>query len=127
MMMWKSANRIRNVTSSLAAAVIALAWPASPMRAQPTAAPEYEVDRTWPKAFPDRWVIGGLGGLCVDANDHVLILNRQDVLDADLNAGRLAPPMIEVDAAGTVVHSWGDPKLIDPRLHSCYFDKDGNV
>jgi DNA-binding beta-propeller fold protein YncE len=90
-------------------------------------APRYEVDATWPKPLPDRWVLGGLGGVCVDAQDHVLILNRQDVLEGDLNAGRLAPPMIEFDPAGNVVHSWGDPKLIDPRLHSCHFDKDGNV
>src|SRR5712692_2816346 len=79
--------------------------------------PEYEVDLSWPKPFPDRWVLGGLGGVCVDAQDHVLILNRQDVLEGDLNAGRLAPPIIEVDSAGNVVNSWGDPKLLDPRLH----------
>src|SRR5215470_14638825 len=35
--------------------------------------------------------------------------------------------MIEFDPAGNVVHSWGDPKLIDSRLHSCHFDKDNNV
>ncbi len=90
-------------------------------------APRYEADLTWPKPLPNRWVIGGLGGLCVDAQDHVLILNRQDVLEGDLNAGRLAPSMIEFDPAGNVVNSWGDPKLLDPRLHSCHFDKDGNV
>jgi DNA-binding beta-propeller fold protein YncE len=85
------------------------------------------VDPTWPKPLPNRWVIGGLGGLCVDANDHVLILNRQDVIDADLNAGHLAPPIIELDPDGNVVRSWGDPKLIDSRLHSCYFDKNDDV
>jgi len=89
--------------------------------------PKYEVDRSWPKPFPDRWVIGGLGGLCVDGQDHVLILNRQDVLEGDLNSGHLAPSLIEIDPAGNVVNSWGDPKLLDPRLHSCYFDKDNNV
>src|SRR5258708_17593119 len=39
----------------------------------------------------------------------------------------MAPPMPEFDSAGNLVHSWGDPKLIDSRLHSCHFDKDGNV
>jgi DNA-binding beta-propeller fold protein YncE len=68
-----------------------------------------------------------LGGLCIDAQDHVLILNRQDVIEGDLNAGRLAPSMIEFDPAGHVVNSWGDPNLLDPRLHSCHFDKEGNV
>jgi sugar lactone lactonase YvrE len=101
--------------------------------------PRYEVDPTYPKPLPDRWVTGGLGGHCIDAQDHVLLLNRQDVLDGDLNAGRLAPLMIELDTTGKVVHSWGDPKLIEgtvagfrvgptsSRLHTCHFDKDGNV
>ncbi len=54
-------------------------------------APKYEVDRSWPKPFPDRWVIGGLGGVCVDLHDHVFLLNRQDVPEIDLNSGHLAP------------------------------------
>ena len=92
-----------------------------------TAATKFEADLSWPKPLPDKWVLGGLGGLCVDAQDHVLILNRQDILPGELNAGKLAPPMIEFDPAGNVVNSWCDPKLIDSRLHSCHFDKDGNV
>jgi DNA-binding beta-propeller fold protein YncE len=90
-------------------------------------APKYEVDATWPKPLPERWVLGGLGGLCVDNRDHVLILNRQDVLDTDLNAGYLAPAIIEFDPAGNVVNSWGDLKAMDPRLHSCFFDHEDNV
>ena len=90
-------------------------------------APRYEADLSWPKPFPDRWVLGGLGGVCVDSQDHVFILNRQDVIDGDLNGGKLAPSIIEIDPAGNVVNSWGDPKLLDPRLHSCHTDKDGNM
>ena len=90
-------------------------------------APRYEAVVNWPKPLPERWVLGGLGGHCVDAKDHVLILNRQDVQDGDLHAGQLAPPLIEFDPAGNMVHAWGDPKILDPRLHSCHFDKDGNV
>src|SRR5213593_354408 len=92
-----------------------------------TAAPRYEADVSWPKPLPDRWVLGGLGGVCVDAQDHVFILNRQDVIEGDLNGGKLAPPIIEFDPAGSVVNSWGDPKLLDPRLHSCRVDKDNNI
>jgi DNA-binding beta-propeller fold protein YncE len=72
-------------------------------------------------------VLGGLGGVCVDNQDHVFILNRQDVVEGDLNAGTLAPPIIEFDPAGNVVNSWGDTKLLDPRLHSCRVDKDNNI
>ena len=89
-------------------------------------APRYAVDPAWPKPLPDRWILGGLGGVCVDAQDHVVILNRQDIFDGELTAGHLAPPIIEFDPAGNVVHSWSDPQLLDPRLHSCHFDKDGN-
>ncbi len=96
-------------------------------RARAQSAVHYEVDASWPKPLPDRWILGGLGGLCVDAQDHVFILNRQDIIDGELNAGQLAPPIIEFDSAGNLVHSWGDAKLLDPRLHSCRFNKDNNI
>ena len=100
----------------------------APLSAQaPGAVPRYKVDASWPKPLPDRWVLGGLGGVCVDAQDHVLLLNRQDVLDGDLNAGHLAPSVIEFDSAGTLINSWGDPSLLDSRLHSCHFDHENNV
>jgi len=115
---------IRAGTCALAAIAAGILYP--PSSQADGIAPQYEADLSWPKPLPDRWVIGGLGGLCVDANDHVFILNRQDVLEGDLNAGRLAPPVIELDPAGNVVNSWGDPNLLDPRLHSCYVDQDNN-
>jgi DNA-binding beta-propeller fold protein YncE len=87
----------------------------------------YAVDPSWPKPLPDRWVLGGLGGVCVDAHDHVLVLNRQDAPADDLNAGQQAPAIIEFDPAGNVVNTWGSAELLDPRLHSCFFDADGNV
>ncbi len=108
-----------------AAVVIAILCPPSAL-AQ-SGAPRYEVDASWPKPLPDRWVLGGLGGVCIDNDDHVFLLNRQDVIEGDLNAGRLAPPIIEIDPAGNMVHSWGDLKVLDPRLHSCHFDKDNNM
>jgi hypothetical protein len=113
------------------AGACALAIAAAAILSLPTSqaqnSPRYEADVNWPKPLPERWVLGGLGGICVDARDHVLILNRQDVIEGDLNGGTLAPPMIEFDPAGNVVHSWGDPNLIDPRLHSCHFEKNGDV
>src|SRR6202162_2250115 len=111
-----------------ASMLAALALSVSPSRVQAEVkVPRYEAELLWPKPLPDRWVLGGLGGVCVDAQDHVVILNRQDILPGELDAGRLAPPIIEFDPAGNVVHSWGDTKLLDPRLHSCHFDRDGNI
>src|SRR5262245_37347344 len=108
-----------------AVSLVAVATFAPPSQAQ--TAPRYEAVVDWPKPLPERWVLGGLGGNCVDAKGHVLILNRQDLHDGDLHAGRMAPPVIELDPEGNVVNSWGDLKAMDPRLHSCHVDKDGNV
>lgn len=114
----------RFVVCAVLAIAVGLVCPPS---SHAQAVPKYEIDLSWPKAFPDRWVVGGLVGVCVDAQDHVFILNRQDILEGELNAGRLAPPIIELDPEGRVVNSWGDAKLLDPRLHSCHVDKDNNV
>src|SRR5258705_2535471 len=95
--------------------------------AQSRTPPKYVADVNWPKPLPNQWILGGLGGTCVDAAGHVFTLNRQDVLDGELNTGRLAPPIIEFDADGNVVNSWGDLKQLDPRLHSCHVDKDNNI
>jgi sugar lactone lactonase YvrE len=110
-----------------AVAAVAAAIAYAPASQAQNRAPRYEADLAWPKPLPHRWVLGGLGGVCVDAQDHVLILNRQDVVDGDLNGATLAPSIIEFDPAGNVVNSWGDPTLLDPRLHSCHFDTEGNV
>ncbi len=114
------------LTTCAAIAVAAASFCMPALRAQ-SGALKYEVDVMWPKPLPDRWILGGLGGVCVDAQDHVFLLNRQDVLEGDLNGGHLAPPVIEIDSAGNLVNSWGDTKLLDPRLHSCTFDKDNNM
>jgi sugar lactone lactonase YvrE len=121
----KTTTLIKAVTCAVAAFAAAIAY--SPASQAQNGATHYDADLSWPKPLPNRWVLGGLGGVCVDAQDHVLILNRQDVVDGDLNGARLAPSIIEFDPAGNVVNSWGDPKLLDPRLHSCHFDKEGNV
>ena len=90
--------------------------------------PKYEVDPFWPKLpLPNKWVTGGLGGMCVDKRDHVFVTNRQNVLDADLEQGVSAPPIIEFDPEGNVVNAWGDAKILGPRLHGCYVDKEDNI
>src|SRR5437879_9826819 len=109
--MFMKMSRIARAGISAVSAIVAANLCVSSSWAQ-SAPPRYEVDVTFPKPLPNRWVTGGFGGHCIDAQDHVLLLNRQDVLDGELNAGRLAPLMIELDAIGKVVHSWGDPNLI---------------
>src|SRR4030095_8590145 len=41
--------------------VIAAALVGAPSSQGQAGAPRYEVDLSWPKPFPDRWVVGGLG------------------------------------------------------------------
>ena len=123
--MKKSMSLLARAGTCAVVAIAATIVCAPSSRAQ--TAVKYELDASWPKPFPDRWVIGGLGGVCVDARDHVLLLNRQDILEGELNAGHLAPFLIEIDPAGNVVNSWGDANVLETRLHSCHFDKDNNV
>ena len=56
----------------------------------------YEVDRMWPKALPNNWVLGSTVGLAVDARDHVFIVHRgQATLDP-----KFASQMTFAPAAG---------------------------
>ena len=100
----------------------------SPSTVLAQSVPRYEVDAAWPKPLPNQWVLGGLVGLCIDSQDHVLVLHRpEELIVGGRNAGVPAPHMIEFDPEGNVVNSWGDLDLLDPRLHSCHFDGDDNV
>ncbi len=90
--------------------------------------PQYQLDRSWPQLpLGDDWLTGGLGGMCVDGQDQVYLLNRQNVVEDDLDAARMAPPVIMLNAAGEVTGGWGDPALLGGRLHDCHVDEDGNV
>jgi DNA-binding beta-propeller fold protein YncE len=100
--------------------------------------PKFEVDAYWPKPLPNRWVTGEIGGLCVDSKDHVFLVQRvndvggmdghlEGLTDDELNAGQAGPPVIEFDAEGNVVNSWGDSNLLPKDLHGCAIDRDGHV
>ena len=110
-------------------ALVALLFGASDsVRAQAEPVPRWEVDPFWPRLpLSDRWLTGGLGGICIDRRDHVFILNRQNVVPEDLDAGRMAPSVIEFDPDGNVIRGWGDSDLLGARLHDCHVDQDQNV
>jgi DNA-binding beta-propeller fold protein YncE len=88
--------------------------------AQALTAPRFEVDPFWPKPLPNNWLIGSAIGVSVDSRDHVWIIHRQASLNteteasAGVNAPRdgccaIAPPVLEFDAEGNLVGSWGGP------------------
>lgn len=90
--------------------------------------PEFELDRDWPELpLGNKWLTGGLGGMCIDQQDHLYLLNRQNVVEADLDGARLAPPIIELNPEGKVVRGWGDPARLGGRLHDCHVDSAQNI
>jgi hypothetical protein len=105
-------------SSSPAAATEAASADVAP--GTPGYAPRFEVDPLWPKPLPNNWLLGSTIGLSVDSRDHVWILHRPGSLNArtEASAGEntptgaccsAAPPVVELDAEGNVVSSWGGP------------------
>ena len=90
-------------------------------------AAKFEVDPFWPKPLPDRWVITDVGGVCVDAQDHVFSVNRGTLGPLEKKTATAAPPVTEFDPEGNLVNSWGDRNLLPKRLHGCFIDYEGNV
>lgn len=90
--------------------------------------PRFELDLFWPQVpTNENWLTGGLGGMCMGQRDEVYLLNRQNVVEADLDAALLAPPVIVLNKQGQVINGWGDLGLIGGRLHDCHVDNEGNV
>lgn len=103
-------------------------------------APRYRVDPFWPQELPNNWIIGQVGGLAVDREDHIWVLQRPasntvDEIGASLTPPRslccnAAPPVLEFDKQGNLLQSWGGPgQGFDwPKTeHGIYVDKDDNV
>jgi DNA-binding beta-propeller fold protein YncE len=104
-------------------------------------APRFEVDPTFPKPLPNGWYQGQTIGLWVDANDHVWIVHRPDVLDAAEGAAsqtpptgeccRSADPVLEFDQAGNLLRHWGGkdgPGYQWPDSnHGLNVDNQGNI
>jgi hypothetical protein len=87
------------------ALAIALLVPA--IHAQPPTAPAFDLDPGWP-SIPNHWVLGEVTSISVDRKDHIWVLHvPQSVPQAQ--RANAAPPVLEFDAAGTLLTSWGGP------------------
>jgi len=124
--MKRKTNCVRTVAASIGLAVAAVFLCLVQLHAQVNA-PKFEVDPSWPKPLPNLWVTGGVGGACIDSRDHMFILNRRDLADNDLDAGRQAPVVIEFDPEGNVVNSFGDPETTPNTPHGCTVDSENNL
>jgi DNA-binding beta-propeller fold protein YncE len=81
---------------------------AAPSHAQPGAAlrpPTFEVDSDWP-TVPNDWVLGEVSSIAVGNDDHVWLLHRPRSIPEELR-NRAAPPVLEFDADGRLLSSWG--------------------
>ena len=102
----------------------------------------YNVDVSWPKVLPNKWMLANATGLAIDKDDHVWVLNRPRQLALD-DAGSAVPPpqgpygdccfpapsLVQFDAEGNVLKSWGGPNHVPdwPILEQGLFiDGEGN-
>jgi hypothetical protein len=79
--------------------------------------PKFQVDPSWPKELPNNWIMGQVGGMAVDRQDHIWVLQRPssnspDELGASQTPSRsqccfAAPPVLEFDTQGNLLQSWG--------------------
>lgn len=103
--------------------------------------PHYKVDPFWPKELPNQWIVGQIGGMSVDRNNHVWVLQRPnsntpDEISADPSSPRNAiccfpaPPVLVFDMDGNLLKSWGGPgKGYDwpDQEHGVFVDREDNV
>jgi DNA-binding beta-propeller fold protein YncE len=94
--------------------------------------PSYVVEPAWPKPLPNHWIVGAVAGVAVDRRDHVWITHRPSTLQPNETRSiwRAAPPVLEFDADGTLLSSWGGPSggYQWPQLeHGIAVDDEDNV
>src|SRR5215475_14769891 len=98
--------------------------------------PTYEVDPFWPK-LPKNMTLGQVGGVAIDALDHVWVLQRPWSLESDEKAGNPeaeccspAPPVMEFDSNGNYLQGWGGPHEgyeWPADEHGIHVDYKGNI
>src|SRR5262249_48933432 len=86
-----------------------------------TGAPSLQVNPLWPQPLPNHWVFGSITGVAVDAQDHVWVTHRgADSLEGNEKGMMATPPtstkcctaapfILEFDADGKLVSSFGGP------------------
>jgi DNA-binding beta-propeller fold protein YncE len=92
-----------------------------------TATPRFDIDPWWPKPLPEGWITGQLACVCVDRNDHVLIVNRGDITEEEKETCLRAPAVMIFDLAGNLIGSWGDWDVLPSTPHSCAVDNENNI
>src|SRR3984885_7123238 len=96
--------------------------------------PSFVIDPSWPQTLPNNWLVGQIGGLYVDQQDHIWIYNRPRTMTTDeaaldtrgggdgknglgfarpngavADCCNVAPSVLEFDTAGKLLRAWGGP------------------
>ena len=128
-----------NLNRLLTAAVVFCTCYAAGLALGPAAraqeAPAYRHDPAWPKPFAAGWSLGGITGVFADHEDHIWVLHRpRDLATANNapvpNPPPAAPAVLEFDADGTLLTSWGVPDMVPgwpTREHTIFVDRQKNV
>jgi DNA-binding beta-propeller fold protein YncE len=80
-------------------------------------APRFTVDMLWPKPLPSNKLLGSVLGLAVDSHDHVFVVHNVNSFTTRTETGADSiaaccfseQPIIQFDAAGNRIKSWGGP------------------
>ena len=106
-------------------------------RAADTDVPHYVNDASWPKPFAHDWVMGQVGGLAIDRQDRIWVLQRAlaYAVDAqgakhDLAPAERMPAVMVFDGQGNILKSWGGQGFVRdwPKSeHALWIDGAGNV
>ena len=97
--------------------------------------PRFKVDASWPKALPNKWLIGQVPGIAVDKHDNIWIVQRPRTLTSDERGASAfepgvpatvldgaarpqgaisdcclsAPSVMQFDPKGNLLRAWGGP------------------
>jgi len=91
----------------LAVAALAIALVSPGGAQQMPQVPQFEFDPTWP-TIPNNWVLGEVTSISVDRQDNIWVLHVPQSIPAAQRANA-APPVLEFDAGGKLLASWGGP------------------
>jgi DNA-binding beta-propeller fold protein YncE len=75
----------------------------------PAKTPTFVVDRNWPQPLPNHWTLGPVSGIGIDAQDHVVVVQRSESDSITKAGGVPAPHVIEFDSTGALVRAWDGP------------------
>ncbi len=133
-------KRYQTLSRALLAALLGLSAPQPALADAAAPAPTFRSDPAWPLPLPNKWVVGDVGGVSVDRDNHIWIVHRPGTLrPVDVQAGNTppsakccvaAPSVLEFDTAGNLLRSWGGPNHVPDWFtseHSIFVDAEDNV